>query len=441
MKASHYTSVYALESRDKEKLIFNARTLALALIENDKLDSYNAFCANGTPIQDEKLLSDLKTGGFLLEDDVDEEAIIRHEQLSARYNTNQLSLVLAPTSNCNFRCVYCYERPVLRCSKMDEETQEAIVNYVKSVATHLDQLFITWYGGEPLLALDVIEALSKQFIDICEEHHINYGASIVTNGYLLNRDVVKKLNELRVHRYQITLDGKKEIHDVNRPLANGGGTFDVITKNLIDVKDIIPSVSLRINTGKHNVNDVQDIYKWVSENGLEEKVSPYLGKITSSGNDDPTTSMCLTTDEFVLARINLVKQGIDTAAGTFTFYPNPVRCYCGADNNSVYVIDSDGSLYKCWDDIGHKDLAVGNIKEGLNYSPTFFAYMQYSALDDDDCKNCPALPLCMGGCPHRRLFKLPDRCSEFKDHLKEFLLITAERILEQRRQQKHDVAQ
>ena len=117
MKASHYTSVYELTSSDKEKLIFNARTLALALIENDKLDLYNDFCANGTPIQDEKLLSDLKAGGFLLEDDIDEEAIIRHEQLCARYNTNQLSLVIAPTSNCNFRCVYCYERPVLRSSK------------------------------------------------------------------------------------------------------------------------------------------------------------------------------------------------------------------------------------------------------------------------------------------------------------------------------------
>ena len=126
MKASHYTSVYELTSSDKEKLIFNARTLALALIENDKLDLYNDFCANGTPIQDEKLLSDLKAGGFLLEDDIDEEAIIRHEQLCARYNTNQLSLVIAPTSNCNFRCVYCYERPVLRSSKMDEETQSLL---------------------------------------------------------------------------------------------------------------------------------------------------------------------------------------------------------------------------------------------------------------------------------------------------------------------------
>ena len=138
-----------------------------------------------------------------------------------------------------------------------------------------------------------IESLSKQFIDICEEHHINYGASIVTNGYLLNTDVVKKLNALQVKRYQITLDGKKEIHDANRPLANGGGTFDVITKNLIDVKDVIPSVSLRINTGRHNVNDVQDIYRWVSENGLEEKVAPYLGKITSTGEDDPIMKLSL----------------------------------------------------------------------------------------------------------------------------------------------------
>ena len=270
-----------------------------------------------------------KLAAFLIDDDVDEESIIRHEQLCARYDNTRMGLVIAPTSNCNFRCVYCYERKVLRTSMMTEETQDAIIDAVKAAANHLEMLSVTWYGGEPLLAVDIIERLSKKFLEICEENNIQYAASIVTNGYLLNRDVVKKLNELKVSRYQITLDGKKEIHDANRPLANGGGTYDIITRNIIDVKDDIPGISLRINTGRHNVQDVKDIFDWVRENHLEDKVFPYLGKITNTDDDDPITSICLTEDEFVRARLNLIRNGTDKFEDVFSVYPNPVRTYCG----------------------------------------------------------------------------------------------------------------
>lgn len=436
MKTSRYNSVYVLPDHKTEKLIFNARTLAMALIENDKLDQYNSFSEKNIPIEDEKFIEDLKAGGFLIDDDVDEESIIRHEQLCARYDNTRMGLVIAPTSNCNFRCVYCYERKVLRTSMMTEETQDAIIDAVKAAANHLEMLSVTWYGGEPLLAVDIIERLSKKFLEICEENNIQYAASIVTNGYLLNRDVVKKLNELKVSRYQITLDGKKEIHDANRPLANGGGTYDIITRNIIDVKDDIPGISLRINTGRHNVQDVKDIFDWVRENHLEDKVFPYLGKITNTDDDDPITSICLTEDEFVRARLNLIRNGTDKFEDVFSVYPNPVRTYCGADRNNVFVIDSDGELYKCWDDIGHLELSVGNIKNGLTLNKTFVSYMSYCAFDDEDCRDCPVLPICMGGCPHRRVFNLPDRCSEFKEHLEEFLKITAEKIISERESRK-----
>ena len=65
----------------------------------------------------------------------------------------------------------------------------------------------------------------------------------------------------------------------------------------------------------------------------------------------------------------------------------------GADRNNVFVIDSDGELYKCWDDIGHLELSVGNIKNGLTLNKTFVSYMSYCAFDDEDCRDCPVLPI------------------------------------------------
>ena len=57
---------------------------------------------------------------------------------------------------------------------MSEATQEAIVKFVESEAPHLESFTVTWYGGEPLLALDIIESLSLKFIDICKKNDIAY---------------------------------------------------------------------------------------------------------------------------------------------------------------------------------------------------------------------------------------------------------------------------
>ena len=171
MKVSQYNSIYDFPSNPSQKLMFNAKSLALALVDCSKVEQYENYCQTHEEIPDEAFLNDLKTGGFLIDDSIDEKAILKYEQLCSRYSRSHLSLVIAATSNCNFRCVYCYERSVLRASTMSEATQEAIVKFVESEAPHLESFTVTWYGGEPLLALDIIESLSLKFIDIIVYQH------------------------------------------------------------------------------------------------------------------------------------------------------------------------------------------------------------------------------------------------------------------------------
>lgn len=174
MKVSQYNSIYDFPSNPSQKLMFNAKSLALALVDCSKVEQYENYCQTHEEIPDEAFLNDLKTGGFLIDDSIDEKAILKYEQLCSRYSRSHLSLVIAATSNCNFRCVYCYERSVLRASTMSEATQEAIVKFVESEAPHLESFTVTWYGGEPLLALDIIESLllvshNPIFVNCCDE--------------------------------------------------------------------------------------------------------------------------------------------------------------------------------------------------------------------------------------------------------------------------------
>lgn len=148
--------------------MFNAKSLALALVDHSKVEQYENFRQTHQ-----------KSHMRLFEGPEDRwihywrfhwrKSYFEVWATLFRYNRSHLSLVIAATSNCNFRCVYCYEGSVLRASTMSEAIQEAIVKFVESEAPHLETFTVTWYGGEPLLALDIIENLSIKFVDICKK--------------------------------------------------------------------------------------------------------------------------------------------------------------------------------------------------------------------------------------------------------------------------------
>ena len=415
-------------------LIYNAFTNALAAIETSKYQAYSDFCAKGTEIADQQLIADLKKGGFLIDDDFDEIAKLRHRLLSRRYQSSHFALTIAPTSDCNFRCIYCYEKDRLRPSYMNQEVVDHVISWLKTRVQEIKTFSVTWYGGEPLLAVDTIDKLSTEFQSICKENHIQYFAGIITNGSLLTREIVKRLNELDVNFYQITVDGSKATHNQRRPLKGGGETYDLILKKIEECYDLLPTVSLRINVDKDNVSAADDIRKILHERNLHEKVVPYLGKITNDNNDPELSRVCLSTKEFTEHAL-LFAESVETKNGaTTSTYPVLKGSFCGADSINSYVVDSDGLVYKCWNDIGNPDKAIWNIltDEEINYCMQN-AYLSHDPTSDPDCSKCKLLPICMGGCPHQRLDGVKEeRCSQYKYALNKFIMKAAEQIVANR---------
>lgn len=177
MKVSQYNSIYDFPSNPSQKLMFNAKSLALALVDRSKVEQYENYCQTHEEIPDEAFLNDLKTGGFLIDDSIDEKAILKYEQLCSRYSRSHLSLVIAATSNCNFRCVYCYERSVLRASTMSEATQEAIVKFVESEAPHLESFTVTWY----FIKTNSIQSTFRKRVD---DSFSEFSSAKVNDSYL-----------------------------------------------------------------------------------------------------------------------------------------------------------------------------------------------------------------------------------------------------------------
>ena len=105
--------------------------------------------------------------------------------------------------------------------KMSLEIQDSLIKFVKKNITKFSSMEVRWFGGEPLEALDVVENLSNAFIRMCRAAKRKYTSSMTTNGYNLTLENFRKLYNLNVYAYQITIDGIRSTHDDLRILKNG----------------------------------------------------------------------------------------------------------------------------------------------------------------------------------------------------------------------------
>lgn len=418
MKESKYNFFFPENKDDPNSRViaFNSMSCGLARMKREDYVAFQKGKINNFSELEQKLLNDLKRGGFLVEENCDELRILKGNMLQNRYNTNTFSLTLAPTLGCNFDCIYCYESDHSDYSKMSETTQDRIIDIINQQISvnRISSLSVTWYGGEPLLAMDVIEKLTDRMYSLCEEKDVQYFSDIITNGYLLSRATLEKLNQMHIQHMQITIDGPKEIHDSRRYLTGGYPTFDKIINNIKNNIDIILPVSLRVNVDYNNATRINELKKLFSDDVYKEKIHLYIA-IVDAINDQYDNQKCLSMKDFV---------SLDTKfyVGFGCPYPSPVAHNCGADTPQSIVIGPDGSLYKCWNDIGIHALRVGTVDnlEAVYYK-RYFDYLLYDATEDEQCRECNILPVCMGGCPNRRLTSSSHRCVKYKYDLETYI--------------------
>lgn len=435
MKASKYNFFFPFE--DEKQLAYNALSNSMALMDRDSFEKYMEFETNGIAIDDIKLVESLQKGSFLLEDTLDELEMIRHDMYASRFGCRVLGLTIAVTSDCNFKCVYCYEKGVLDRQYMDLTTEGNICRFIQENYNLFDCLDVTWYGGEPLMNVGTIERLSNFFIKLCGEKNIKYYASIVTNGYNLTKDNLELLKSCYVTKLQITIDGSKEIHNSRRPLQNGKGTYDRIMDNLSALKDELIPVSLRINTDKENCFCLEDVLKELQKRKLTSVVTPYIAKV-EKGTSVNENEIGLSMKEFLIYRDNFA-----TLMGQYGYlisdrenYPTRVNSFCGCDKVNTYVIGVDGAVYKCWQSIGNKGECIGNINGELKERNNAFYYkcMMSDPSMDEECRECKYLPICMGGCPKRRKVDKKQICEETRYNFEKRLKKVALEIIELRKQ-------
>lgn len=125
-------------------------------------------------------LKDIIEEGFSATDeDLDEEI-----EKFLRKPVLEPTLVL--TYNCNFDCIYCFQKGFRKNISVSDKVTRGFVNYIRKNEKGR-KVRVTYFGGEPILQLRKIEEISRELSDL------KYSFSVVTNGSLLTRKIVERL--------------------------------------------------------------------------------------------------------------------------------------------------------------------------------------------------------------------------------------------------------
>lgn len=418
-------SLFTIEMNINDRLVlyntFSSGILSLDKEYKERYEKLSNFSFKSGIYDD--LKRELIKGNMIVSKEDDEIAKLNLINNLSRFKNDVLSLTIAPTMECNFACIYCYEKGH-RNKSMDKKILDQTIRFINNNLFNKKGLGITWYGGEPLLAIDemeyIYENVKKNF---CE--NFSYSSGIVTNGYLLDREMAIRLNNLNVEHVQITLDGDRENHDTRRFMVDGQKTYDVIVNNIKEIYDII-NISVRINVDHTNKNSINSIFNSLGKE-VYEKINIYIAPVDNI-NDTFVNARCIQKQEF--AELDIKFDKVLQAKGKDKNMPGMAISGCGANMYNSFIIHPSGNLYKCWNHMGQEDKVVGNVYGELFINEIFSRFVLEENIDEE-CRTCNIIPLCYGGCSDHRIRNrdMNNRCQSHKFNIEKQLKIFVENKL------------
>lgn len=324
-------------------------------------------------------------------------------------------LIKPASSNCNLNCKYCFyydvaeNREVKNFGIMSFDTLEVLVKKAFDYGEHF--VGFAFQGGEPTLAgLDFYRKLIE-FQKKYNTKKIRVSNSIQTNGTLINNEWAKFLSENNF-LVGLSLDGPKEIHDINRIDKKGSGSFVKIEKAI----DLFDKYKVEYNilcvVTKLVARHVDKVYRYYSKKGFQYlQFIPCLDELGIEPGKNPYSLTPEAYGDFLKKLFDLWYRDFmsgkrvsirmfDNIAQMLAGYP-PEACDMKGCCSANLVVESDGSIYPC-DFYVVNEWVMGKIQDSsileLVQSDNAKAFVDNSIGIPDKCRSCEYLSVCRGGC-------------------------------------------
>jgi len=401
--ASAYNLAVHLD--DGRVAIFNPVSRALLVVSVDIWDSHLNPETDRYRGKQDKPPAALQEHGLLVPVGFDELAATRIRFERARWTTEELQLTIVPTLACNLRCPYCFEGGAMDKAQtltMPRAVEGHLLRWIARELRGLPRLSLTWYGGEPLLALDMIERTCGKLLPALDAMGVAYGSAIISNGTRLTADVAERLAACRVSIAQVSVD----VPASTRRDASGSETMGTALDGAVNAIDAGIEVALRVNVLTSDEALFDNLYDAVARRNLSDRLKNIDFHFVHEPECPPKdaveySALSLPGFEAATVRERRKALALGLPVKTLSFARHAL---CEAVRDGPAIVDPSGRLYKCMEEVGLEEFAYGSVVPGVvpddaNLLP-WLTHDWFSAVS---CAECILLPQCAGGCPRRRI--------------------------------------
>ncbi len=310
-----------------------------------------------------------------------------------------ISTSIRLTKRCNLHCHHCYAEGG---EKMEVELS---LDDIKSLLKQLSDLSVSevfFTGGEPFIRKDIVEIL--EYAD-----QLGFNILISSNGHYITQDIIDRIRNINFKMFQISIDGKKDVHVMNRGLnswIDADRAIDLVVYNNIS-NPTIGSVLLSDSEG------FEEIIDYCNEKGVNNLALMLLIEAGRARDMKGPSGMDLKKKiDMLFDRYDDCGQNIVFSSNT-TLPPALVplkmrnkelhKCFSCCSFPYILGIESNGDVAPCDGFFTHPELILGNIYdssiEEIWNSPVLekIRNIRYQDLKGV-CSKCIFVEYCGGGC-------------------------------------------
>lgn len=301
------------------------------------------------------------------------------------------------TEKCNLRCKHCYHDNYTSANELNSDELTHIANKIDSTLRKWNKkgtLSIT--GGEPFVIKDKLFPLLHHIDALQSIHHFD----LLTNGSLINQDVLDELKRLRrLRRVQLSLEGSSpQMNDQIR----GEGSFDKTLNAIRLLKNNAFQVSAMMTISNLNKYEVEPVINLLQEEGVDtfsaERFIPEGMGADLKEEFLPSEELKKVFQEIYSLALKQNKLRIllyRPLFGLLNGNDPTVGAMCSAGTNALTIMH-DGTIYPC----RRLPIPIGNALTDSFYEVWYTSEVLWNIRNTTNikgkCAGCDLMPICRG---------------------------------------------
>lgn len=336
------------------------------------------------------------------------------------------SMCLNICHNCNLACAYCFAdegKYAGEKASMSVETACRALDFLVEKSGTRRNLEVDFFGGEPLLNMQAVEAAVRYGRSLEKSHGKNFRFTITTNAVGLNDEIIDFLNR-EMYNVVLSIDGRKNVHNQVRKTQGGKDSFDVVLKNALAFRKKRGDKQYYVrgtftSQNKDFAADALALADYGFDKlSLEPVVLPASHPLALKEEDLPE----LYEQYEILAKEYVKRRKKPESWISFFHFVVDLKnspclskrfASCGAGTEYV-AVTPQGDVYPCHQFVGDAAYKMGNLADGNVDATLYETFCRNNLAYKPVCRDCWAKYHCSGGCAANAIHFNGDIASPYK---------------------------